>query len=378
MYGVADYGRMLADRVRVDAYTRALAAVIRPSSVVVDLGAGTGVFALVACQLGARKVYAIEPNDAVTLLPALARRNGFGDRIAIIQRPSTEVALPEKADVIVADLRGVVPLYEGNFPVVADARARFLAEGGVVIPAQDRLAAALMEAPELYQSIVGGWEGLSLDLAEARASVVNAFHNDRRHPLTREQLLSEPGTWATLVYGTLPPELVTGTVEHEATRDGLAHGVGVWFDTTLHGDIGYSGAPSEDRVYGRAFLPLERPVAVRRGDRVRITLSARRGADDHLWMWALRIDRGDVVVTETRQSTFLGDAVRASTITKESTAHQPVAGARGRAVSAMLAAMGGSKTLGAIASEVHAAHPGAFASPEEALHTMRRLVRKYA
>ena len=44
----------------------------------------------------------------------------------------------------------------------------------------------------------------------------------------------------------------------------------------------------------------------------------------------------------------------------------------------MLAAMAGSKTLGAIASEVHTAHPGAFASPEEALHTIRRLVRKYA
>ena len=56
----------------------------------------------------------------------------------------------------------------------------------------------------------------------------------------------------------------------------------------------------------------------------------------------------------------LGDAVRASTITKESTTHQPVAGARGRAVAAMLAAMGGTKSVGAIASEVHAAHPGAF------------------
>lgn len=378
MYGVADYGRMLADRVRVDAYTRALAAVVRPSSVVVDLGAGTGVFALIACQLGARKVYAIEPNDAVTLLPALARRNGFGDRIAVIQRPSTEVALPEKADVIVADLRGVIPLYEGNFPVVADARARFLVDGGAIIPAQDRLAAALVEAPALYTSIVGGWEGLPLDFTEARASVVNAFHNDRRHPLARAQMLSEAGTWATLAYGELPPELVTGTIDREASRDGTAHGIGVWFDTTLHGDIGYSGAPSEDRVYGRAFLPLERPIDVRRGDLVRITLSARRGADDHLWMWALRLERGGAVLTETRQSTFLGDAVRASTLTKESTSHLPVAGARGRAVGAMLAAMGGNKSLGTIASEVHAAHPGAFASPEEALHTMRRLVRKYA
>src|SRR4051812_21054201 len=123
MYSVFDYGRMLADRERVAAYRAALAEVVKPGSIVVDLGAGIGFFALEACRLGAAKVYAIETNDAVTVLPALARRNGFADRIEVFHRSSTEVQLEKKADVIVADLRGVVPLFGSNLDIVADARA---------------------------------------------------------------------------------------------------------------------------------------------------------------------------------------------------------------------------------------------------------------
>ena len=57
MYPITAYGRMIADEVRMDAYVSALRFVVRPDSVVVDIGAGTGIFALLACRFGARRVY---------------------------------------------------------------------------------------------------------------------------------------------------------------------------------------------------------------------------------------------------------------------------------------------------------------------------------
>ena len=51
-YTIRGHGNMLADRVRMDAYAAALEAVVRPGSVVLDVGTGTGMFALPACRLG--------------------------------------------------------------------------------------------------------------------------------------------------------------------------------------------------------------------------------------------------------------------------------------------------------------------------------------
>ena len=65
MYSLAGYGKMIADKVRMDAYSQALRRAVKPGSVVVDIGAGTGICAMLACRFGARKVYAIEPDDAI-------------------------------------------------------------------------------------------------------------------------------------------------------------------------------------------------------------------------------------------------------------------------------------------------------------------------
>jgi predicted RNA methylase len=53
MYRLNDYGAMVCDRRRIEAYRHALAAVVTPSSVVLDLGAGIGTFTVLACKAGA-------------------------------------------------------------------------------------------------------------------------------------------------------------------------------------------------------------------------------------------------------------------------------------------------------------------------------------
>src|SRR5690606_17819269 len=82
---VAGHRRMALDTNRNDAYARALAEVITPDTVVLDLGAGTGVHGLVAARLGARHVYLVEPEDVIALAEEIAAANGLADRVTAVQ-----------------------------------------------------------------------------------------------------------------------------------------------------------------------------------------------------------------------------------------------------------------------------------------------------
>src|SRR4051794_16927550 len=137
MYSLHFYGQMLADASRMDAYAAALRHTVNRDSVVMDLGCGPGVFALLACKLGARRVYAIEPDNVIGLAREAAVANGFVDRMVFFEKLSTEIALPEPATIIVSDLRGVLPWFEQNISSIIDARRRLLAPRGVLIPRRD-------------------------------------------------------------------------------------------------------------------------------------------------------------------------------------------------------------------------------------------------
>jgi type I protein arginine methyltransferase len=316
-YGVHDYGRMMADRTRMRAYLDAMRAVVRPGHVVLDLGTGAGIHALYACRLGARRVYAVETNAAIELARELAVANGLADRITFIRAASTDVTLPEKADVIVSDLRGVLPLYGAHLESLADARARHLAEGGVMLPAVDHLCASVVEAPDAFDRLMGPWlavEGslaaeLSLDLSRGASIVAGGIYPDVP-PLEPAQQLSPSARWASVTYGEPPSGLVSGVASGAFTRDGTAHGLALWFDAEIlareGGAIGYSNAPGTELVYGRGFAPFPEPVRVAAGATFSAHLFARRTEDDYLWGW----------------TTHLTDAAGASRTFRQSSAWQ--------------------------------------------------------
>src|ERR1051325_6170133 len=112
MYSVYFYGQLLADTPRLRAYVEALKKSITPGAVVIDLGCGPGFFALVACQLGARRVYAIEPDDVIQVAREAANANGCAETIEFFQSFSTEITPAERAGIIISDLRGVLPWYQ--------------------------------------------------------------------------------------------------------------------------------------------------------------------------------------------------------------------------------------------------------------------------
>lgn len=82
----------------------ALEAALVPGDIAVDVGTGSGVLAIAAAKLGAARVYALDRDpQAAPAAAANIRRNGVADRIALTV-PSTRVAAPEPAALVVANI----------------------------------------------------------------------------------------------------------------------------------------------------------------------------------------------------------------------------------------------------------------------------------
>jgi len=285
----------------MDAYTAALRRTVRQDSVVMDLGCGPGIFALLACKLGARRVYAVEPENIVGLAREAATANGFADRIEFFEKLSTEITLPEVATIIISDLRGVLPWFEQHIPSIIDVRERLLARGGVLIPQRDILWAAVVEAPEQYDEIVGPWRNqFDLDLSAGTRLVTNTWRKSRIKP---EQLLTEPVCWTTLDYYEVKSSDMSAEISWQAARTGTAHGLAVWFDSELAEGIRVSNHPSApETIYGIGFFPFSQPVELIEGDRVTVRLAADLVNDGYVWRWDTEVPEK----ASFKQSTFFG------------------------------------------------------------------------
>jgi type I protein arginine methyltransferase len=236
-YNVTSYGDMITDAARMNPYAQALAATVRPGCTVLDIGAGTGIFSLLACKFGAGRVHAVEPADAIGVARAMAAANGVADRITFHHALSSAVELPERADVMVSDLRGVLPLFQHHIPAIVDARSRLLAPDGALIPRRDTLWAALVNDERSYRPYAEPWltNTFDLDLRAGHALAVNTW---RKVNAKAEHLLTPAQHWATLDYATITSPHVTGEVAWTVEREGTAHGLVIWFDTELADGIG--------------------------------------------------------------------------------------------------------------------------------------------
>jgi protein arginine N-methyltransferase 1 len=305
MYSPAEYARMIADETRTGAYARALQRAVSPESVVLDIGTGTGFFALLACRFGAAHVYAVEPNNSILLARELAAANGCADRITFLQGMSTSVTLPQRADVIISDIHGVLPLHEGLIPALADARARLLAPGGRMIPRRDEVCGAFVEAADEYGALTSPWrDAYGLDLTALQEASANAWIKARLQPA---QLLTPAVLLATLDYTSITSPHLSAELAGTAVRTGTLHGLALWFDSDLGDGIRVSNAPGQPpMIYGNALFPLTRPVEVQEGDVLQASITAIHAGAAYVWRWDTEV-RGRTGSQKARfsQSTLL-------------------------------------------------------------------------
>jgi len=387
MYSLQEFGDMIADHVRTGSYAEALRRTVKPGSVVLEIGSGPGIFAIHACQLGARRVFAIESEPIIQVARENAAVNFCADgtvcadRIEFIEDFSTNVTLSEQVDVIVSDLHGVVPLYGRHIPSIVDARKRFLRPGGIMIPRKETIWAAIVEIPADYNQLVDPWERNLLNIPMSPAGCL-AIHNVQRARAMPNQLLTVPELWATLNYSTIEDADVSGELTWTIERDGTGHGIVVWFDSELADGVSFSNAPgAPEVVYGSFFFPWIHPVQLKKGETVRVQLEAKLVGNDYAWRWKTQVKSTDAGSKDREtfdQSTLAGSVLSIAQLRKQSADYVPQLSGEGLMDRKILGMMDGRMTLEEISQRLATEYPERFSSWHEAMKFAGALSRKYS
>jgi protein arginine N-methyltransferase 1 len=371
---VDEHRSYLADRPRIEAFRRAIRQVVFPGAVVADVGSGSGILGLLACEAGAARVYAIEAGGMIELARAVAARNGFADRLRFIQGESREIELPEPVDVLVCDQIGHFGFEAGLFDFVADARRRFLKPGGAMIPARVNLHIAPVADPDLAAA-VRFWcqRPAGFDMSPAHAWAASTGYPTTLGP---EQCIGRPILGASVDVPGITADPLDLNVSAPIERRAVLDGIGGWFAADLAAGVTLTNSPfAADRIDRRnVYFPID-PIAVEPGDvltaRVRILPAA------VVVSWRGEVMRGGRRLTSFSRSTLGGMLLSRDELARQRPGYVPRLTPRGRARLTVLELCDGSRPLAAVERAVHERHPDLFATPAEAAVFVAEVVTRY-
>lgn len=263
---------MLNDEQRNEAFERALAKVITADSLVLDIGSGTGLLAMMAARAGARETFSCEMVAPLADLAEVVARNGFAGRIQIMGKKSNELSvgddMPERANLLVTETVDCGLLGEGIVPSIAHARADLLTEDARVIPRSAAVYAMVVESKRLRGlNYVNRCAGFDIGLMQ-QYKTLNYF--PVRLAAFEYAALTEPFEVFRFDFARELIRPVRKKLVVPITRDGACHAIVFWFDMQLDEEISISNEPGSTTHWEQAVQCLEHETAVRAGESLQV------------------------------------------------------------------------------------------------------------
>lgn len=240
---------MLHDADRNSAYHRAIQ-IHAPGKIVLDIGTGSGLLAMMAARAGAKRVIACEANPMLAdRAKAVIIANGLADRITVFDRHSSKLDrkadLDGGADLVVSELFSTDLLYEDVLKSLSHARQYLATPKAKFLPDRASIKVALAE----FQALAGApetVEGFDVSLFSPHFQNLDAVPS--RDPNLK--LASAPATLFTFDFDMATPSELSGMTELEIeSTGGRVDGMAQWIEFEFGPGIRYENAPGADHAH---------------------------------------------------------------------------------------------------------------------------------
>lgn len=370
---------MAFDNVRNEFYEAAIKKVVTTDSVVLDLGSGLGIHALMAARAGARRVFMVEPENVIHCAMEVAKHNGYGDRIKAFQGRIEEVELPEKVDVIISVFTGNLLYSEDLLPSLFFARDKWLRPGGTLIPDAAELMLAPVSIETTFEQNVAVWSipHRGFDYSPLRRYAANGLLSDRRKEVSGELLAPAQVIATADFYAASRTDLDTKAT-FEIETGGLCHGLHAWIRIHLDEQRASTGPILTPMHWTPTTFTLDPPVSLSSGQRLHVSLHRPAFGE---WTWTVQIDAQPTQSVQRAQrvqrSTFLAEPILPSSLTTISEGGTPTLSDKGLAAKHALDNFDGKTSNSEIIAALSARFSGLFASTAQAKDFVVALARRF-
>jgi type I protein arginine methyltransferase len=263
-----------ADRNRLAPFERAIQQVVHSGMVVADIGTGSGPLARFAAVAGAIKVYGVEQyQEILRFAERINLTEGMDRIIEPVCGDSRNIALPERVDVIVAELIASLGNDEALSNILEDARRRFLKPGGKMIPRGVEVFICPIAAPEAHRSIPTVYRDDIIVSGDSGFSPFRTYY--QLFGLPTERLLGDVQLLDSIDLMGHTELSYAREFSFVCTAEGIFSGFAAWFKAALTEDIALDTSPwALPTCWGQAFFAVRHQVQVRKGDIVELTFSA--------------------------------------------------------------------------------------------------------
>lgn len=261
---------MLHDEDRASRYDRAIAQLVTRESLVLDVGTGSGLLAMMAARAGAAEVVACEAQPFVAeVAQDIIHTAGYSDVVTVVPKRSTDMRVPadlrRRADLLVTETVDCGLLGEGILATIAHAREHLLTRDAVIVPGRARVLATLVESDVLYRkNHVGKLYGF--DFSGFNALSTLEYFDSRLMRHQHRRLSPEFETFSFDFYRD-GPQPASADLVVTPSASGTCHAVAFWFELELIPGMELSNSPSDPNTHWKqAIQCLPVAVGVRRGE----------------------------------------------------------------------------------------------------------------
>ena len=285
-YGDLELHRtMIGDERRTKAFADAISEVVKPGDVVLDVGTGTGVLAMLCAKAGAKRVYAIDQAAVAQSAANLVKANGLQDIVTIKRGAATDLELDEPVDLIVSEWLGNFAYVEGMWDDLAIVRDRFLKPEGRMLPSDVDILLSPIDDSSLYYGLGPGYwrkpvHGLDFSLLEEKElgqSRASQIRVDPASLITQPQVLTSTDLKSVPAGEHWFESVNTLKIERTAVVTGFA----AWFQARLSPHVVLDTSPYLPETHWAQTVLNWPPTSVKAGDEISLALRARPDPEEH-------------------------------------------------------------------------------------------------